>query len=81
MLLGLLVWAVLAYLFAPWIWRQLERGEDALLTGPRLTETADGHPGDPVNVALLGVEEEVVRAMTAAGWYPADWPDPLKEDG
>lgn len=71
-LLGLVVWAVLAYLLAPRVWRQVERGEDALLTGPRLTVTADGHPGDPVNVALLGVEEEVVRAMTAAGWYPAD---------
>ena len=70
--LGLLAWAGLAYLLAPLVWRQVERGRDALLTGPRLTETADGHPGDPVNVALLGVEEQVVRAMTAAGWYPAD---------
>jgi hypothetical protein len=42
------------------------------LTGPRLTETPDGHPGDPVNVALLGVEEQVIRAMNAAGWSPAD---------
>ena len=71
-LLGLLLWAVAAYLLAPLVWRQVERGEDALLTGPRLTETADGHPGDPVNVALLGVEEQVVRAMNAAGWSPAD---------
>jgi hypothetical protein len=71
-LLGLLLWAVAAYLLAPLVWRQVERGEDALLTGPRLTETADGHPGDPVNVALLGGEEQVVRAMNAAGWSPAD---------
>ena len=70
-LLGLLVWAGLAYLLAPLVWHQIERGEDALLTGPRLTETPDGHPGDPVNIALLGVEEQVARAMTAAGWYPA----------
>jgi hypothetical protein len=71
-LLGSLVWAGLAYLLAPLVWRRVERAEDALLTGPRLTQTADGHPGDPVNVGLLGVREDVVRAMTAAGWYPAD---------
>lgn len=71
-LLGLLIWAGAAYLLAPWVWRKLERKEDALLTGPRLTETADGHPGDPVNIGLQGTESEVVRAMTAAGWSPAD---------
>ena len=68
----LLLWAVLAYLLAPSVWRLVERKQDVLLTGPKLTETADGHPGDPVNIALQGTEEEVVRAMTAAGWYPAD---------
>src|SRR4029077_12161485 len=30
-----------------------------------------GHPGDPVNIGLVGSEEDVVRGMTAAGWYPA----------
>jgi hypothetical protein len=42
------------------------------LSVARITTTADGHPGDPVNVALIGSEAEVVRAMAAAGWTPAD---------
>ena len=71
-LLGLLVWAGLAYLLAPLVWHQIERGEDALLTGPRLTETPDGHPGDPVNIALLGVEEQVVRAQRPSVGFCAE---------
>lgn len=70
--LGLSIWGVAAYLLAPLVWRRIERKKDTLLTGPHLTQTPDGHPGDPVNVALQGTEEEVTRAMTAAGWYPAD---------
>ena len=38
----------------------------------RITLTGDGHPGDPINIGLVGSEEDVVRAMRAAGWYPAD---------
>ena len=34
--------------------------------------TGDGHPGDPVNIGLVGSEAELVRGMTAAGWFPAD---------
>ncbi len=37
-----------------------------------MTHTSDGHPGDPVNIALEGNEQEVIKAMTAAGWFPAD---------
>lgn len=48
------------------------RHDSVLDGGPRLTHTADGHPGDPVNIALEGSEKNLVRAMTAAGWYPAD---------
>lgn len=67
-----LAWAAAAYLAAPTIWRILYRLHPFLETGPRITRTADGHPGDPINIALKGTEQEVVRAMTAAGWYPAD---------
>lgn len=70
--LGLSVWGVAAYLLAPLVWRRINRKKGAMLTGPRLTQTADGHPGDPVNIALPGVEDDVVGAMTAAGWHPAD---------
>lgn len=66
------VWALVAYLAAPSVWKLVYRHDSALAGGPRLTHTADGHPGDPVNIALEGGLEDVVRAMHAAGWYPAD---------
>ena len=39
---------------------------------PTIAQTADGGPGDALNVALLGTEEQLLRAMWSAGWYPAD---------
>jgi hypothetical protein len=68
----LLAWAAAAYLAAPAMWRLIYRNEPGLASGPRMTHTLDRHPGDPINIALQGSEDEVVRAMTAAGWYPAD---------
>ena len=38
----------------------------------RVTTTGDGHPGDPINIGLAGSQGEVDRALTAAGWYPAN---------
>lgn len=69
---GLLVWVVAAYLLAPWAWRQFFRHNPTFDGGPRITHTADGHPGDPLNIALVGSEPDVLRAMHAAGWDPAD---------
>jgi hypothetical protein len=37
-----------------------------------LTRTAQGIPGDPLNVGLAGSREDVVLAMHEAGWFPAD---------
>ena len=37
-----------------------------------VTRTASNIPGAPLNVGLVGSREEVVCAMTAAGWSPAD---------
>lgn len=39
---------------------------------PTIARTAKGSPGDALNVALLGTEEQLLKAMWAAGWYPAD---------
>lgn len=33
--------------------------------------TSDGHPGDPLNVALIGTKEQVETIMKAAKWYSA----------
>jgi hypothetical protein len=70
--LGVMIWATAAYLLAPMAWRFLTRKTHSHSSGHRLTETADGHPGDPVNIALHGTGQSLIRAMTAAGWFPAD---------
>ena len=73
--LGGLVAAYLltAYLVLPLLWSEHERRHHpALDTAPKVTTNADGIPGDPINVALVGSRPELVGAMLAAGWRPAD---------
>jgi LssY C-terminus len=48
------------------------KAHPALRDAPPLTMTARGRAGDPVNVAFVGSEEELHRAMATSGWYPAD---------
>jgi len=47
-------------------------GHPALLRAPRHTVTKQGHRGDPVNIAFVGTEENLHRALAAARWYAAD---------
>jgi hypothetical protein len=77
--LFLAVWAVAAYLIAPRVWELYLRGHPDYADAPHITHTSDGHPGDPVNVALVGSEAVVVGGMRAAGWFTAD-PLGLKSD-
>jgi len=70
LILILVAWAIAAYLLIPWGAKVYYRHH--FTEGPRITLTSDGHPGDPVNIAIEGEEEALVRAMHAAGWYPAD---------
>lgn len=67
----LLGYMLLAYVAVPAWWRHHTSGVD-LADEPTVTHTRDGIPGDPVNVALVGTRAEVVHALVAAGWYPAD---------
>lgn len=70
---GLLVsYLVGAYVIVPAIWKRYARQHPSLDDLPGITYTADGIPGDPVNVALIGTKAELVKAMLAAQWYPAD---------
>jgi hypothetical protein len=39
---------------------------------PRITHAADGLPGDPVNIILIGTAAELKSAFLAAGWHEAD---------
>ena len=65
------VWLMLAYVILPLVWRHYEHNP-ALADAPKTTVTAQGIPGDPLNVGLIGDEDDVVLAMHAAGWSPAD---------
>lgn len=64
-------YAVLAYVVLPAFWTHYEH-QRGLADLPMVTRTAQGIPGDPVNVGLIGDEKEVLCAMNAAGWFPAD---------
>jgi LssY C-terminus len=61
-----------AYVILPRLWKHHELRHAVFENSPRVTHTASDIPGDPLNIALAGTEEEVIRAMTAAGWNPAN---------
>jgi hypothetical protein len=67
-----MLYLVAAYVIMPLVWKRDVRLHPNLFDAPRITHTPDGIPGDPVNVALLGSEADVIRAMTKAKWDPAD---------
>jgi hypothetical protein len=64
-------YVVLAYLLAPFFWRHFEH-QPRLAELEATTRTALGLPGDAINVGLEGSEDDVLCAMNAAGWKPAD---------
>jgi hypothetical protein len=68
----LLLYLAVAYIIVPGLWRRYERRHPAFDNVPGITLTGDDHPGDPLNVALVGMEIEVKKIMIAAKWYPAD---------
>src|SRR5215471_19723067 len=68
----ILLYLVAAYVLIPLVWKRQVRRHPELFDAPRLTHTPSGIPGDPVNVALLGSESDVIRALIAAKWHPAD---------
>lgn len=73
---GLLVlltaYLCVAYFFLPMLWRGYLAEHPALKSLPYVTSTSDGHPGDPINLALAGSRAELEDVMRRAGWVPAD---------
>src|SRR5882762_2157741 len=67
----LVVYLVLAYFVLPALWKHHEH-EPGLATLPMVTRTSAGIPGDALNVGLVGNKEDIIRAMHAAEWFPAD---------
>ena len=68
----LVIWAVLAYLVVPAIWKTYAHRHPALDAIPNITLTGSGIPGDPLNIALIGTRQDLMKIMVAAKWYPAD---------
>jgi hypothetical protein len=66
-----IAYTLIAYLVLPAFWTHYEH-QKGLAMLPMVTQTAQGIPGDPINVGLVGDERDVLCAMHAAGWYPAD---------
>lgn len=76
----LCAYGLLAYIILPAFWTHYER-QKALAKLPMVTRTAQGIPGDPINVGLIGDSNDVLCAMKAAHWFPADpvtWRSSLK---
>ena len=66
------IWLLVAYLLVPMGWKLVSSRHRAITAGPRITTTSAGIHGDPLNVSTIGDENDLVAAMLAAGWYPAD---------
>ncbi|MEZ6134068.1 MAG: LssY C-terminal domain-containing protein [Pirellulaceae bacterium] len=66
------VYLLLAYLLIPLVWEAVELRSEAIDDRPQITRTGDGHPGDPINVCVIGTQAELVLAMELAGWFQAD---------
>jgi hypothetical protein len=68
----LVLYLLAAYVLVPLGWMRYTHRHPAFDNVPDITHTADGIPGDPLNVALIGTEAEVKAIMAAAKWYVAD---------
>jgi hypothetical protein len=69
------LYLLVAYVILPLFWWKHEEdgpGHPALNSVPKVTTNADGIPGDPLNVGLIGSREQLIRAMLAVHWRPAD---------
>ena len=72
LLFVLFTYLLVAYLIAPEVWKSYLWYRPFLDDQARITTASDGHPGDPLNVGLIGSEAEVNEILRAAGWYAAD---------
>ena len=64
-------YVLLAYVLLPLLWTHHEH-EPGLAALPMVTRTGSDIPGDALNVGLVGSKEDILRAMHAAEWFPAD---------
>ncbi len=67
----IVLYLLVAYVVVPAVWKVYAHRHRSFDDSPRITKTGDGHPGDPLNVALIGEQAEVEEILKAAGWYRA----------
>ncbi|MBN9002873.1 MAG: LssY C-terminal domain-containing protein, partial [Rhizobiales bacterium] len=64
------LYGLIAYMLLPILWTHYEH-QRGLAGLPMVTRTAQGIPGDPINVGLIGSRDDIACAMKEAGWSPA----------
>lgn len=69
---ALVIYLLVAYDILPRLEEHRAFRHPDLIDGERIAHTETGLPGDPLNIALVGSEEDVIRALVASGWRPAD---------
>jgi hypothetical protein len=70
--LVLLCYFLVAYVILPFGWKSYTQKHPSFDDDPRLTKTGEGHPGGPLNVALIGSGNQIKGIMVAAKWYQAN---------
>ena len=70
--LGLAGYFLGAYEAMPRLWRSYEKHHPALDIAERRAVTSSGIPGDPINLAFVGTQDELLAAAQSAHWTPAD---------
>ena len=61
-----------AYVILPFFDERKAHRHPDLRDAERLTHTGSGIPGDPLNIAVVGSEKELIQAFLSAGWQPAN---------
>jgi hypothetical protein len=72
MLAAIAIYLLVAYALMPWDWRLFAARHPGMANAPRITHTASGIPGDPLNVAIVAREADLLAALDKAGWHAAD---------
>src|SRR5258708_38482278 len=67
----IMLYTLIAYLALPALWSHYENQKD-LATMPMVTRTAQGIPGDPINVGVAGDAKDGVCALQRAKRNRAD---------
>jgi hypothetical protein len=70
-LILVLGWLGAAYLLAPMLWKVAESRHPSLDDLPTVTRAADNIPGDPLNVSLIGSQNDLIKGLAAARWLEA----------